>query len=98
MIGNSSSGLVEAPTFRLPVVNIGTRQDGKIKAVNVIDCSNEQAGIAAALQRAISSEFRNSLHDLINPYGDGRSGQKIADILATLPLNARLLRKRFVDL
>lgn len=98
MIGNSSSGLVEAPTFRLPVVNIGTRQDGKIKAANVIDCGNEQADIAAALQRAISSEFRSSLRGLVNPYGDGRSGQRIADILATLPLNARLLRKRFVDL
>ncbi|MDO8358288.1 MAG: UDP-N-acetylglucosamine 2-epimerase [Nitrospirota bacterium] len=98
MIGNSSSGLVEAPTFRLPVVNIGTRQDGKIKAANIINCGYGRADIAEALQLAISNDFRDGLRDLINPYGDGRSGQRIADILATLPLNAKLLRKRFIDL
>lgn len=98
MIGNSSSGLVEAPTFKLPVVNIGTRQDGKIKASNVIDCTCDPAAIAVALRRATSEDFRTSLATLINPYGDGQASQRIAEILATLPLDNRLLRKRFIDL
>lgn len=98
MIGNSSSGLVEAPTFKLPVVNIGTRQDGKIKAGNVIDCTYDPTAISAALHRATSEDFRNSLTTLINPYGDGQAGRRIAEILATLPLDNRLLRKRFIDL
>jgi UDP-N-acetylglucosamine 2-epimerase (non-hydrolysing) len=97
MIGNSSSGLVEAPSFRLPVVNIGTRQDGKIKAANVIDCGYAATDIAAALERAASSAFRDSLRRLINPYGDGHAGLRIAGILAALPLDDRLLRKRFAD-
>ncbi len=97
MVGNSSSGIVEAPTFRLPVVNIGTRQDGKIKAVNVIDCSSELADISAALARAMSDKFRGNLATLVNPYGDGQSGQRIAEILANIPINDRLLRKRFID-
>lgn len=97
MIGNSSSGLVEAPTFRLPVVNIGTRQDGKIKAANVIDCGTGAGDIAAALARALDPGFRRSLSGLVNPYGDGRAGPRIAEILATLPIDGRLLRKRFVD-
>ncbi len=98
MIGNSSSGLVEAPTFKLPVVNIGIRQDGKIKARNVIDCTCDPSDIAAALQRATSQDFRASLAALANPYGDGMAGRRIAEILSTLPLDKRLLRKRFIDL
>lgn len=98
MVGNSSSGLVEAPSFLLPVVNIGTRQDGKIKPANVIDCGYSKAEIATALQRATSRDFCDTLRNLINPYGDGKSGQRIAEILATLPLDATLLRKRFIDL
>lgn len=98
MIGNSSSGLVEAPTFKLPVVNIGTRQDGKIKARNVIDSTCDPIDIAAALRRATSQDFRVSLTTLVNPYGDGTAGRRIAEILATLPLDKRLLRKRFIDL
>ncbi len=97
MIGNSSSGLVEAPSFRLPVVNIGTRQDGKIKAANVVDSSYAAADIAVALERAASSAFRESLRTLMNPYGDGNAGLRIAGILATLPIGDRLLRKRFAD-
>lgn len=98
MIGNSSSGLVEAPTFKLPVVNIGTRQNGKIKASNVIDCDFDSTAITVALQQATSDDFRANLSMLTNPYGDGRAGQRIAKILATLTLDNRLLRKRFIDL
>jgi len=97
MLGNSSSGLVEAPSFRLPVVNIGTRQDGKIRAANVIDCRDDGASIAAALRCALGPNFRSSLGTLVNPYGDGRAGPRIAALLSRLPLDDRLLRKKFVD-
>lgn len=97
MVGNSSSGLVEAPTFKLPVVNIGSRQNGKIKAANVIDCGYSAAEISAALAKAASPAFRATLAKLVNPYGDGHAGSRIADILAAVPLDNKLLRKRFID-
>lgn len=96
MVGNSSSGLVEAPSFRLPVINIGTRQDGKIKAGHLIDCAATRPAVAAALARALDPAFRAGLADLVNPYGDGRAGPRIAHILRTVPLDG-LLRKKFVD-
>ena len=97
LMGNSSSGIVEAPTFRLPVVNIGARQDGKIKAANVIDCAANFAEISVALDRAMNLKFRSELATLVNPYGDGQAGQRIAKILANIPIDDRLLRKRFID-
>jgi UDP-hydrolysing UDP-N-acetyl-D-glucosamine 2-epimerase len=98
MVGNSSGGLVEAPTFRLPVVNIGTRQDGKLKPANVIDVDYSANDILAGINMARSAAFRAALANLVNPYGDGRSGPRIAQILKTIPLDDHLLRKRFVDL
>ncbi len=97
MVGNSSSGIVEAPSFRLPVINIGTRQDGKIRAANVIDTGYGTEEILDAVRQAVSSAFRKSLSDLVNPYGDGKSGPRIAEILAGVDLDDRLLRKKFLD-
>lgn len=98
LVGNSSSGLVEAPTFELPVVNIGTRQNGKVKPANVIDVACNASDILAGIDKACSVAFRASLANLVNPYGDGQSGPRIAHILRTIPIDDRLLRKRFVDL
>jgi UDP-hydrolysing UDP-N-acetyl-D-glucosamine 2-epimerase len=97
MVGNSSSGLIEAPSFRLPVVNVGTRQSGRLRARNVIDCREDPADIARAVRRALSPQFRRSLRHLHNPYGDGRAARRIVRRLASVPLGQRLLRKRFVD-
>jgi UDP-N-acetylglucosamine 2-epimerase len=79
------------------VVNIGARQDGKIKAANVIDCAANFAEISVALDRAMNLKFRSELATLVNPYGDGQAGQRIAKILANIPIDDRLLRKRFID-
>lgn len=98
MVGNSSSGIVEAPSFHLPVVNIGTRQQGKLRAANVIDVGYSTKEIAAGIQRATSKEFAKGLLGLVNPYGDGHAGRRIVEVLRTVPLNDRLLRKKFVDL
>lgn len=97
MVGNSSAGIVEAPSFSLPVVNVGTRQDGKIRAANVIDCGPQRADVAAALVKAMNPEFRRGLAGLVNPYGDGKAGLRIAHILKTVAIDDRLLRKKFVD-
>ena len=98
MVGNSSSGLVEAPSFKLPVVNIGTRQDGKIKPANVINTGYDVVSVTQGLTTALGPAFRQSLADLVNPYGEGRAGQRIAAILADLDISPRLLRKKFIDL
>jgi UDP-N-acetylglucosamine 2-epimerase (non-hydrolysing) len=95
MIGNSSSGLIEAPSFRVPVVNIGERQAGRIRAANVIDCADNRASIGAAIAKAISPEFRESLSDLVNPYGSGHAAEIIVRTLAETPIDDRLTRKRF---
>lgn len=97
MVGNSSSGLIEAPTLRLPVVNIGTRQNGRVRARNVLDVGYERTAIAAAIRTAISSEFRRGLAGLENPYGDGRAAERIVHALIEAPLE-RLIPKRFIDL
>jgi UDP-hydrolysing UDP-N-acetyl-D-glucosamine 2-epimerase len=97
MVGNSSSGIIEAPSFKLPVVNIGLRQTGRVRAANVIDCEARADAIGAALRQAMSPEFVASLTNLENPYGDGRSAERIARILATKPLDQELLLKPFID-
>lgn len=99
MIGNSSSGIIEAPSFELPVVNIGGRQKGRIRAKNVIDVSscNERA-VADAIKKAVSKEFKLSLKGMANPYGKGDSSRKIVERLKTIPLNEKLIKKRFYEI
>jgi UDP-hydrolysing UDP-N-acetyl-D-glucosamine 2-epimerase len=97
MVGNSSSGLIEAPSFRLPVVNIGSRQRGRLRAANVIDVEPAKDEILAGLRRALHPDFRRSLAGMANPYGDGRAAPRIVGVLETVELGPRLIRKRFVD-
>jgi len=98
MVGNSSSGIIEAPSFCLPVVNIGRRQEGRIRARNVIDVGYSRGEIIEGIRRALSREFRESLRGLENPYGDGYAGERIAHVLSSIPLDEKLLRKKFYDL
>jgi UDP-hydrolysing UDP-N-acetyl-D-glucosamine 2-epimerase len=97
MIGNSSSGLIEAPSVGLPVVNVGDRQRGRLRAANVIDVDHDRAAIAGAIRRALDPAFRRALAGLANPYGDGRAAPRIARVLREVELGPRLTRKRFVD-
>lgn len=97
-LGNSSSGIMETPSLRLPAVNVGDRQKGRERAANVIDVPREQGAILAAVERALRPSFRASLDLLENPYGDGRSSQRIAELLATIPLDERILRKPALSL
>lgn len=101
MIGNSSSGLIEAPSFRLPVVNIGDRQRGRIKAANVIDVGYSVAEIVSGIEQTVSTAWREGLTDMQNPYagaGDGRVSLHIKERLKRVELGESLLKKRFYDL
>ncbi|MGA3344497.1 MAG: UDP-N-acetylglucosamine 2-epimerase [Terracidiphilus sp.] len=93
MIGNSSSGIMEAASFALPAVNVGMRQQGRERARNVIDAPAETAAIVAAVAKALSPEFRNSLRGMENPYGDGTAAQTIARVLTNVPLDGLLIKQ-----
>ena len=97
MVGNSSSGILEAASFALPVVNVGTRQKGRPRAKNVLDVGYGRQEIAAAIQRAVSQQFRESLHGMLNPYGEGKAAPAIVSVLRSVPLDSALVRKRFAD-
>ncbi|MFQ5430063.1 MAG: UDP-N-acetylglucosamine 2-epimerase [Phycisphaerae bacterium] len=93
LIGNSSAGIIEAASFKLPAVNIGERQTGRPRAANVIDTPCEAEAIARAIGRASSAAFRNAIKDVQNPYGDGRAASRIVAALARLPDRQTLLVK-----
>ncbi|MDH3588914.1 MAG: UDP-N-acetylglucosamine 2-epimerase [Gammaproteobacteria bacterium] len=94
LVGNSSSGIMETPALGIPTVNIGIRQQGRYRAANIIDTPANAATILAAVQRAVSADFRSGLDGMDNPYGDGRAGERIAQTLAEAPPRDVLLHKR----
>ena len=97
MVGNSSSGILEAPTLGLPVVNIGQRQRGREHACNVIFTDYDPEEISNALHRAAFDDtFRAEVAGCETPYGDGQTSERIADILASVEVDARLMHKLFV--
>jgi UDP-hydrolysing UDP-N-acetyl-D-glucosamine 2-epimerase len=98
MVGNSSSGIWEAPSFGLPAVNVGDRQRGRLRAANVIDVACEAAAIGDGIRRALDPAFRASLVGLVNPYGDSCATERITAALRATEPGTTLLRKRFVDL
>jgi len=98
MVGNSSSGLIEAPSLGLPVVNVGTRQDGRVRGANVIDVGYGRAEILAGIRRALEPEFRQRALGRPNPYGAGHAAEIVVGRLAEIALDDALTRKRFYDL
>jgi UDP-N-acetylglucosamine 2-epimerase (non-hydrolysing)/GDP/UDP-N,N'-diacetylbacillosamine 2-epimerase (hydrolysing) len=97
LIGNSSSGIMEAASFSLPVVNIGFRQKGRERARNILDAEPEVSAIRAKISEAASASFRESLTGMTNPYGDGRAAEKIVQVLTTTPPTGDLIVKRAVS-
>jgi UDP-hydrolysing UDP-N-acetyl-D-glucosamine 2-epimerase len=98
MVGNSSSGIVEAASFKLPVVNVGTRQRGRVHGKNVIQVGYSRTEIRAGIAKVVSPDFRASLVDLLNPYGDGHGAEKIVHELKHICFDEHLLLKRFYHL
>ncbi len=98
MVGNSSSGIIEAPSFGLPVVNVGPRQKGRLRAANVIDVPECTAdAVTRAIREAVSVEFRESLDGIDNPYYQGGASEKIVSVLKSIPLDG-IDAKRFNDM
>ena len=94
VIGNSSSGLYEAPTFAVATVNVGDRQKGRLRATSVIDCVVDVPAIVKAIEKA----FLLDCSSVQNPYGDGHAAERIIRTLQKIGSPARLLQKRFVEL
>ena len=97
VVGNSSSGLLEAPSFRVGTINIGDRQKGRLKASSVIDCDPDEESISDALHHLYSPEFQKKLKTVANPYGQGGASESIVKILQDCSLDS-ILKKRFYDL
>ncbi|MHA1689006.1 MAG: UDP-N-acetylglucosamine 2-epimerase [Promethearchaeota archaeon] len=94
MVGNSSSGLIETPYFHLPVVNIGSRNENREKANNVINVNFDEQQLKKAILTALSPEFREKCKSIKNPYGDGTAAEKIVKVLENLEINEKLLNKK----
>ncbi len=97
VIGNSSSGIIEAPSFKVPTINIGNRQKGRIKPLSVIDCSLSKKEVSLSIKKGLSIKFCNSFSNLKNPYGEGNSSKQIVNIIKGFDLN-EILHKKFYNL
>jgi UDP-N-acetylglucosamine 2-epimerase len=99
VVGNSSSGVIEAPSFGIPTVNVGDRQKGRIKAKSVIDCRTDAASISRAIDKAFSNSFRKICGCVANPYDGGDNvSSKIVEALKAFDLDKDFLKKRFHDI
>jgi len=97
VVGNSSSGLLEAPSFKIGTINIGDRQRGRIKAESVIDCEPNRSEIRASMQRLFSEEFMNVVKEVVNPYDTGGVAERVVAVLEECRLDG-ILKKSFFDL
>ncbi len=97
MVGNSSSGLLEAPTFKIGTINIGDRQKGRMMADSVMSCNSDMKSISATFEKLYTDKFNIILSNSINPYGDGGASKKIKNIIKTINLN-EFLKKSFYDI
>ena len=99
VMGNSSSGLIEAPSFGVPTINIGDRQKGRIKADSVIDCKPEREDIFRAMEKALSDDFREKCRHIVNAHGDGRTSEKIVAHIKAYCSSHRIdMKKSFYNL
>lgn len=96
VVGNSSSGLIEAPSFHVGTINIGDRQRGRVRAASVMDCEPTRKSIGEALVRLYSNDFRASLDTATNPYDKGPVAHRIAEVLASYPFGGILKKKFFL--
>jgi GDP/UDP-N,N'-diacetylbacillosamine 2-epimerase (hydrolysing) len=95
LVGNSSSGIIEAPSFHVPVVNIGPRQEGRERSTNVIDVMHDRAAIQKAIEIALKdAAFKSRVQHCINPYGDGTASQRIVNVLSSFKITPDLTQKQ----
>lgn len=97
VIGNSSSGIVEAPYFKIPVVNIGNRQKGRLMAKNIINCNYDADEIFKSISRALTDEYKKYVkNETVSLYGNGNTSEKIVKILETIDIDQKLIKKKLV--
>jgi GDP/UDP-N,N'-diacetylbacillosamine 2-epimerase (hydrolysing) len=97
IVGNSSSGLLEAPSFKIGTVNIGDRQRGRIRSESVVDCDSSMESILSSIRKIYSHSFKEKLISIENPYGNGDTSTKIAKIISNYPLE-NILKKSFYNI
>jgi UDP-N-acetylglucosamine 2-epimerase (non-hydrolysing) len=97
VVGNSSSGILEAASFGVPVVNVGDRQRGRVSSANVVDAAEGRASVEAAIRRCLAPAFREQARGVVNAYGDGRAAGRIVEVVRRATAGG-LARKPFVDL
>lgn len=97
VVGNSSSGLAEVPTFKIGTINIGNRQEGRLQASSVINCQPNKESISEAFEKLYSSEFQESLKTTKNPYGEEPASKKVVEILKNVDLES-IIKKKFYDI
>lgn len=99
VVGNSSSGIIEVPSFRIPTVNIGTRQKGRLRNISIVDCDPIESSIKTAMEKVLSIEFRDRIQNMQNLYGDGDTSYKITKIIKQYLLSEEIdIKKSFYDL
>lgn len=99
VLGNSSSGIVEAPAFGIPTVNIGDRQRGRLQSESIINCLQDTESIKAAIDKASSDNFKNVCRKVVSPYGDGHAAERIAQKIVEVICEGRVdLKKKFYDI
>lgn len=97
VIGNSSSGIIETPSFRVPTINIGDRQSGRIKAKNIIDCDPNEKNISSSLKKSLTNDFLNSLKNMINPFEKKHTAKNIKNIIKNYYLNNEVKKVFFEE-
>ncbi len=99
LLGNSSSGIIEAPAFHIPTVNIGDRQRGRLQSESIINCGTDKEAITSAINMALSREFKSICREVISPYGDGHAAQRIAQKVEEVIMCGEIdLKKKFYDI
>ena len=99
VLGNSSSGIVEAPAFGIPTVNIGDRQRGRLQSESIINCLRDKESIKAAIDKACSDNFKNVCRKVVSPYGDGHAAERIAQKIVEVICEGSVdLKKKFYDI
>jgi len=97
MVGNSSGGIIETPSFKLPAVNIGTRQKGRQRSTNVIDVGNDRREIKKAVKKALQDKkFIAKVKQCKSPYGQGKASKKIVKLLENVEIDSKLLQKKMI--
>ena len=97
VVGNSSSGLIEVPSFKKATVNIGNRQKGRLKAKSIIECSPDKNSIIKAINKIYTKDFKKQLESVVNPYGNGGACETITKIITEIKLDD-ILKKNFYDI